>query len=82
MRRAICTSCFPTIPKRTEKSADTASGESDIFQQTLDKEGRTDVMTETEIKEIVQKHRTYFYTGVTLDVRDRKSTRLNSSHWS
>lgn len=28
-------------------------------------------MTETEIKEIVQKHRTYFYTGVTLDVRRR-----------
>lgn len=28
-------------------------------------------MTETEIKEIVQKQRSYFYTGVTLPVEKR-----------
>ena len=71
MRRAICTSCFPTIPSAPKNQLIQLPVNRIFFQQALDKEGRTDVMTDTEIKEIVQKHRTYFYTGATLDVRRR-----------
>ena len=38
-------------------------------------------MTETEIKEIVQKQRSYFYTGATLPVEKRLDAN-SSSAWS